>query len=96
MPLEDIVQLSNVLGTNAWLCVPHTASDEWVLNFARLIKTTLRPDVKIYIEWSNEVWNRGFDVYAYAVAQVGVCACVCVCVRARLLSKHMQCSSYIC
>lgn len=70
MPLEDIVQLSNVLGTNAWLCVPHTASDEWVLNFARLLKSTLRPDVKIYIEWSNEAWNTGFPVYRYSVAQV--------------------------
>lgn len=24
------------------------------------VKDTLRPDVKVYVEWSNEVWHTGF------------------------------------
>ncbi len=24
------------------------------------VKSSLRPDVQVYVEWSNEVWHTGF------------------------------------
>jgi hypothetical protein len=28
--------------------------------FAAVSQANLRPDVKVYVEWSNEVWHTGF------------------------------------
>ena len=58
-------------------------SDDWVRNFAVLVRDTLRSDVSIYIEYSNEVWSQVTKPYAFAAQQVlppTVCACACVCV----------------
>lgn len=43
--------------------------DAWVQKFAELLRDTLRPDVKVYVEYANEVWNQGFPVYQYTVAR---------------------------
>lgn len=39
--------------------MPHLADDDYYREFARLVKRTLRPDVKVYVEWSNEPWHTG-------------------------------------
>ncbi len=64
--IEYMVHLVNLLGVNAWFNMPHLATDEYVRNFATLVKTTIRPDVKIYIEYSNEVWGTLFSGGQYA------------------------------
>ncbi len=51
-----------------WFCIPHAASDDWVASFAALLLSNLRPDLQVYIEYSNEVWNRGFPQNAHAAA----------------------------
>jgi hypothetical protein len=51
-----------------WFCIPHAASDEWVTSFASLLLANLRPDLSVYIEYSNEVWNQGFPQYTHAAA----------------------------
>ena len=51
-----------------WFCIPHAASDDWVTGFATLLLNTLRPDLRVYIEYSNEVWNNGFPQYTHAAA----------------------------
>ena len=64
--LEYIVQLCNQLGTAPWINVHHLADDEYVRNLAGFLKSELRPDVTIYVEHSNEVWNGAFPQGKYA------------------------------
>ena len=66
MAVEYMVALANVLGANPWFCIPHTATDEYVREMARFVKASLRPDVAIYLEHSNEVWPQGHASGAYA------------------------------
>jgi len=66
MPVEVMVDLCNKLKINAWFCMPHRATDDYIENFAKLVKQLLDPSLKIYIEYSNEVWNGIFEQNHYA------------------------------
>jgi hypothetical protein len=57
---EYFVELANRLKKDLWLCVPHSANDEYVRSMAKLFFNGLTPGIKVYIEYSNEVWNQGF------------------------------------
>ena len=57
---EYMIQLCNEIGSNMWVCVPHMADDNYVTQLATLIKNNLNPNLKVYIEYSNEIWNWGF------------------------------------
>ncbi|MBC7808484.1 MAG: hypothetical protein H7145_20310 [Akkermansiaceae bacterium] len=63
---ETMCLLSNRLGADAWVCIPHKADDEYVREFARLMKAKLAPDRRVYVEYSNEVWNGQFEQSRYA------------------------------
>lgn len=71
---EYIVQLSNQLGKDLWICVPTNATADYVTNLATFLKNNVNPDRAIYVEWSNEVWNWGFQQtgtnYNAAIAEV--------------------------
>ena len=67
--LEDIVALSNQANVSPWLNIPHMASDDYVKQMASYVKANLNPKLKIYIEYSNEVWNYGFKQAQYATEQ---------------------------
>lgn len=53
VPFEYMIKLCNIMGKNMWVNVPHLASDDFIQKLATLIKTTLRPDLKVYVEYSN-------------------------------------------
>ena len=59
--VEDMVELANRTDTNPWFTLPHMATDEYVTNFAQYVKDNLDPDLQVYVEYSNEVWNRDFQ-----------------------------------
>jgi len=40
-----------------WINVPHPAWDDWIENAARLVADSLDRDLKVYVEYSNEIWN---------------------------------------
>ncbi|EKX35128.1 hypothetical protein GUITHDRAFT_80080, partial [Guillardia theta CCMP2712] len=65
MALEHMISVSNILRSSPWFCIPHTASDDYVRQMARLVRETLRKDVKVYVEHSNEVWTSGHKSGAY-------------------------------
>lgn len=69
VPVEVMVELANQLKVHPWFCIPHQADDEFVREFARLVKSQLHPDLKVYIEYSNEVWNWGFEQTQWAKDQ---------------------------
>jgi len=55
--VEDMVELANTTKTNPWFNMPHQATDEYVTNFAQYVKENLDPELKVYLEYSNEVWG---------------------------------------
>ena len=65
VPYETMIDLSNTIKADAWICVPAHANDQYVKNLAELCKKRLDPSLKLYIEYSNEVWNWGFEQATY-------------------------------
>ncbi len=54
---EVMIDIANRLQQDAWFCVPHMADDNYVRELARLIRDTLDPGLKAWVEYSNETWN---------------------------------------
>lgn len=69
VPLEIAIQLANTLSADAWLNVPVGADDDYITQMATLVNSQLSPNLKAYVEFSNEVWNSSFSQCAYAIAQ---------------------------
>lgn len=69
MPLELMIDLANTRKADPWFCVPHQADDEFVREFARTVKQRLDADRKVYVEYSNEVWNGSFGQSRWAREQ---------------------------
>ena len=67
VPLEVVVALANAVSADAWLNVPAMADDDYVRQMAALVHAQLGPTQKVYLEYSNEVWNNSFPQYDYAV-----------------------------
>jgi len=69
VPLEIMVALANRLSQNPWFNIPHAADDDYVRQFATYVRDHLRPGLKAYVEYSNEVWNGMFPQAAFATEQ---------------------------
>ena len=63
--LEYLIQLANTLHADPWFCLPHQATDDYVRRFAEMVKAQLKPDLKVYLEYSNECWNGIFGQARY-------------------------------
>jgi hypothetical protein len=64
--LEWQIDLCNRSKTDCWITVPHETEPEYWTQLAKLVHDTLDPSLRIYVEWSNEVWNSAFPQRAYA------------------------------
>ncbi len=77
-PIELYIQLCNRLKKDLWINVPIAATgssvedtSSYVYQLAKLIRdgdaftAGLDPNLKIYVEHSNEVWNFGFSQYIW-------------------------------
>ncbi len=63
--LEYMAQLANTLKKDPWICIPHRADDNYIRQTARLLRDTVDPNLKIYVEYSNETWNSAFEQTTY-------------------------------
>ena len=61
LPYEVICDFINRTNADLWICVPDDADDDFVRNLAILLKANLQSSKKVYIEYSNEVWNASFE-----------------------------------
>jgi hypothetical protein len=69
--LEYMIELCNELEADAWFCMPHQASDDYVTKFAEMVRENLNSELNIYVEWSNEVWNVSFPQHTWVSDQSG-------------------------
>ena len=69
VPAEVMIELANLVGADPWFNMPHMADDAYMSAFANLTKETLRPELRAYVEYSNEVWNFIFPQTVYAQEQ---------------------------
>lgn len=69
VPVEMMVALANQLGADAWLTIPHKATDAYVSNTAAYVAANLLAPRKAYVEYSNETWNGGFVQASYVQTQ---------------------------
>lgn len=68
-PAEVMFDLCNRLKSDAWICIPHRADDDFIRQFAQMAREKLAPAQKIYVEYSNEVWNSGFEQCHFAIEE---------------------------
>ena len=62
---EHIINLCNQTKKDAWICIPHKATDEFITEMAKLFRDSLDAGLKIYLEYSNELWNGQFEQSQY-------------------------------
>ena len=60
---ETVVELANATGRDIWINIPVRANDDYVRNLATLLRDTLGANIRVYVEYSNELWNGQFDQF---------------------------------
>ncbi len=69
VPVEIMIRLAHETGAEPWFNMPHLADDDFVRRFAELVRDGLDPELRAWVEFSNEVWNWGFDQAHWADEQ---------------------------
>lgn len=69
VPLEVMIALANELDADPWFTMPHLADDDYVRNFAQMVRNGLEPELQVWAELSNEVWNWQFAQASWAEEQ---------------------------
>lgn len=64
---EWMAAVAEGAGANAWYCVPHDATDDYVRAMATALKALHPAPRRLYVEYSNETWNNQppFTQYRY-------------------------------
>ena len=70
VPYEWIFNLCQQVGKDAWIQVPHTATDDHITELASLAASCLPRSSRVWFEFSNELWNNyGPYIPQYEAAQ---------------------------
>lgn len=77
VPVEVMMELAEETESDAWLCVPHMATDAYITSMAQLVLSLQPSSRRVYWEYSNECWNPtfGFGVdgqYDYCLTQANI------------------------
>jgi hypothetical protein len=64
--IEWQIDLCNRVGADIWINVPVTANAAYINQLAILLKNQLNSDLKVYVEFANELWNWGCANTVYA------------------------------
>ena len=71
VPVEVMIELANILNVDPWFNVPHNADNTFIYRFAQMVKQKLKPNLRVYLEYSNETWNNIFVPQAEHMKQTG-------------------------
>lgn len=66
VPIEIMVALANKTNTDMWINIPAEADDTYVRNTLAYVRDHLASGLSVKVEYSNEVWNWGFQQAGYA------------------------------
>ncbi|OIP81250.1 MAG: hypothetical protein AUK44_10345 [Porphyromonadaceae bacterium CG2_30_38_12] len=55
--METCIRACNAADRDLWIQIPVKATDDFVTQQATLIKNLLKPTLKVYVEYANELWN---------------------------------------
>ena len=69
VPVEVMIQLVNEIGADPWFNMPHLADETYMRRFAEAVRDELDPALVAYVEYSNEVWNWGFQQAQWALKE---------------------------
>jgi len=64
MPWEYVTALARETGQDLWINIPAPADDDYVRQLAGLLRRELPTTTRLYVEYSNEVWNVQFAQHA--------------------------------
>lgn len=62
---EYMIELANLSKKDIWINIPVNATEDFIVKAAELLKQTLHEEIKLYVEYSNEVWNLEFPQTHY-------------------------------
>ncbi|MEM1192180.1 MAG: hypothetical protein AAGH42_02160 [Pseudomonadota bacterium] len=65
VPLQAMIALANQIGADPWFNIPHQATDDFVRQFAEMVRDNLDPGLVAHFEFSNETWNAQFEQFGY-------------------------------
>ncbi len=71
VPIEVMIKLANTLDINPWFNIPHNADNTYIYRFAQTVKQQLKPNLRVYLEYTNEAWNNIFVPQAEHMKQTG-------------------------
>lgn len=57
VPLEAMFELASAAGADPWINVPLHADDDYVREFAKLARRSVKAPNRLYVEYGNEPWN---------------------------------------
>ncbi len=69
MPYELLVEVANQARSDLWINIPHMATDQYMREAAAYVKANLDPDLRVYVEYTNEYWTDIFDQHPYLNAK---------------------------
>jgi hypothetical protein len=61
VPLSVIAKLCNTVNAACYVNVPSLATDAHITQFAEFFRDNVNDHLPVYLEYSNEVWNPGFE-----------------------------------
>jgi hypothetical protein len=64
-PIEVAIDMANTLDASPWLAIPAMVDDDYIAQYAALVKARLTTTRPVYVEYGNEVWNGS---YPYSIA----------------------------
>lgn len=70
-PLEVMIDLANRVHAEPWFSLPSRADDDYARRAGALVREKLDPSLRVWVEYSNEVWNTMFPQAEWA-AERGV------------------------
>jgi hypothetical protein len=59
-PIEVAIHMANQLQAEPWLNIPVRVDDNYLRQYALLVKNQLAPNLTLYLEYGNEIWNNAY------------------------------------
>lgn len=71
VPYEYMVELCKETNSNMWVCLPTAATNDHMVEAAKLIKNLLPEPLKVYAEYSTKTWDFSGTPQAHYCAEKG-------------------------